>query len=287
MGFRFFIITLFIFTGCGLVDQSESEPAYVIVEDVSVKNPNGSGTVSHDISDLWSFLNGENLGVYPYPSHIACLPAPESNTLSFIGGIRENGIAKSISIYPMLEPLEYQIELTPGENHLINPSFSYRNDVIIRFDEGFESSPDFLSFDADNNIGTKLERDTEYMKTGFASGKLSVPDSLDFVEIATAEAYPSIPVDGSVVYLELDYLSSADIFIGLIGYQDPVLLDQPLKSYYLGLVPVDEWKKIYVNLTEPLFESGLAAYRILIRAENNGDNTEEIVRLDNLKLLHF
>lgn len=288
MGFRTILpLILLTLTGCNLLDEPELQPSYLNVETVTVKDPDGNGIVSHAITDLWSYLDGANLGVYPHPTHIACLPQTESSTVSFIAGIRENGIASSVSTYPMMEHLDFEINLEPGVSYPLNPEFRYRSDVIFRFDEGFESTANLFSFDADGDPNSNLLKNSEKSVTGTHSGVLIVPDTVDFVEIATADAYLGVPTDGTSVYLELDYTSEADVFIGLIGYQDAQNLTQPLKSYYLGLIPNEDWQKIYVNLTEPLFDSDLEAYRILIRAENNGTGNVEKVYFDNLKLLHF
>lgn len=290
MGHRFLIILVVLLFGCSVLDDHESQPAYVVIEEVSVNNPDGSGTVTHDIRDLWSYLDGSSLGVYPHPTHIACLPQNETVTVSFIAGIRNNGIAYSISIYPMLDPVEWVLDMKPGENYSYNPVFNYRNNVIKRFETGFESAFGIFEFDADGNASSGIVKDTEIKRSGNASGLIVVPDTtdmLDFVEVATSEAYIGIPTDGTPVYLEIDYRATANLFIGLIGYQDPVNQYQPLKSYYLGLKPTDEWEKIYVNLTEPLLQSDLNGYRILIRAENTEVGNVETVHLDNIKLLHF
>jgi hypothetical protein len=283
----FFIFFVFLLGGCSVLDEQEQQPAYIQVEEVTVNNPGGFGQTTHDITDLWSYLDGTNLGVYPYPTHIACLPQNDTVTVGFLAGIRQNGIASSVSIYPMLQPIEKRIVLQAGKEYLLNPVFSYREDVIKRFEAGFEGSSTLFEFDADLNSATQLKKDLSVKRSGDASGLIEVPDSLDFVEVASTEAYIGIPTNGNPVYLELDYLSTANVFIGLIGYQDADNLDQPLKSYYLGLKPSDIWKKIYVNLTEPVFQSDLAAYRVLIRAENRGTGAVEKVNLDNLKLLHF
>jgi hypothetical protein len=287
MGFYKFLAFILLFVSCNVFDQAEDQPAYVSIQSVRVEDPEGNSFSSHAVLDLWSYLDAKNLGVYPYPSHIACLPENERSNLSFVGGIRENGIASSVSIYPMLNPIEMEIELLPGENYPLDLSFNYRSDVILRLDQGFESAVSLFDFDADEMAETEMIKVTEKSKSGNASGKIVVPDSLEFVEVASSEAFIGIPTDGRSVYLELDYLSEADLFIGVIGYQDEAAETQPLKSYYLGLLPNEEWEKIYVNLTEVMFTSKLKAYRILFRAENNGSGVDEATYLDNLKLLHF
>lgn len=287
MGFYKFLPIILLFVSCSVFDKAEDQPAYVSIESVRVKNPEGNSFSTHAVVDLWTYLDGTNLGIYPYPSHIACLPEDNHATLSFVAGIRENGIASYVSTYPMLNPIELEMDLFPGENYPLDLTFTYRSDALLRLDQGFETSISLFDFDADELPETNLVKVTEKSKSGNASGKIIVPDSLEFVEVASSEAFIGIPTDGSSVFLELDYLSEADLFVGVIGYQDEAAETQPLKSYYLGLLPNEEWDKIYVNLSEVLFTSELKAYRLLFRVENNGSGGEEVTYLDNLKLLHF
>jgi hypothetical protein len=287
MRFLFAFFLGILFSGCGLIDKPESQPAYIVVDEVKVKLPNSEAFESHDIIDLWSYLDSENLGIFPIPTHIPCLPENEEVTVSFLAGIRSNGIASSVSIYPMLDPVEYKLIMEPGETYAYVPEFKYNEEVKIRFNEGFELSSDLLSYDSDDNPYTNVIKDYEVFRSGSAAGRLDVPDSLDFVEVATADAYPGIPTNGTAVYMELDYMSEADVYIGIIGYENADQLNDPRKTYYLGLKPSAVWKKIYVDLTTPMVQSELAAYRLLFRAENRGSAEVETFRLDNVKLLHF
>ena len=287
MGLRLFITLSIFFTGCQLVDQMESEPAYVLIGEVSVLNPDGNGTATQDVRDLWSYLNDQNLGIYPHPTHITCLPVPGVNKLSLLAGIRENGMASEVSVYPMLEALNYDLEMEAGSNYPINPVFQYRNDLFVRFDEGFEGVNHSWTYDADKNPSTQLKIINTNPKSGQYCAFLEVPDTLAFASVATGQGYVQIPTDGNAVYLELDYRGDCNLFVGLIGYADINAESTPYVSYYLGLKPKEDWTKIYVNLTSELFNSGLKSYRILLRAEHQTPGIPEGVYLDNLKLLHF
>ena len=267
--------------------EPQSEPAYIMVDSVSVLKPSGNGYYTHDIRDLWSYLNDTNLGIYPHPTHITCIPEPETNRLTLLAGIRENGIASEVSLYPFLDAYEKEMELKAGNTYMVNPVFTYRKDVVIRFDDAFEDNNHGWKFDADNHPETGLTLSSIEPKSGQSSAYVKIPDSLASVELATSQAYFDVPTDGSAVYFEMDYKGDARLFVGLMGYENANASGTPLVSYYLGLVPRDQWTKIYVNLTSELFNSGLPAYRILMRLEHQETGVTEGIFLDNLKLLHF
>jgi len=274
--------------GCRLLDSEEAQPAYLEIEEVSVLDPSGSGIVSHDVTDLWISLDGKTLGIFPYPTYVPCLSEQDQAALiSIIPFIRENGIASSVSQYPLLQHIELLHNFSPGELYPYDPVFRYRNDAVIRFDERFEKSNHIFGFDADNDASTGLFISDEKQKDGAYSGMVETSGLVSTIEIATNEAYTGIPVNGTAVYLEMDYLSSANVFVGLMGYEKLDAGSQALKSYYLGLKPTQEWKKIYVNLTSELANSGLKAYRVLIMVKHGGSSDIERLYLDNLKLLHF
>ena len=272
---------------CDLFDQKEAQPTYVEINQVSVKDPAGNSFVTHDIRDIWVYLNGQSLGVFPYPSYIPCLPEQINSELYFIPGIRDNGIASEVTIYPMLDYKVFEQNLVPGETYQFDPVFEYRKDIKIRIDEGFEQSSHSFSFDADDNPSTKMISTSTDAISGMHAGLLTVNDSTIFSQVANATILNDIPTSGDAVYLELDYKSEGDLFIGMIGYYDFEANSEELISYYLGLKKTDEWTKIYVNLSSELKLSGLPAYRILFRAEYSGSGSEEQILIDNVKLIHF
>ena len=151
-----------------------------------------------------------------------------------------------------------------------------------------EATKDTLfSFDADDNPSTKMISTSTDAISGMHAGLLTVNDSTIFSQVANATILNDIPTSGDAVYLELDYKSEGDLFIGMIGYYDFEANSEELISYYLGLKKTDEWTKIYVNLSSELKISGLPAYRILFRAEYSGSGSEEQILIDNVKLIHF
>jgi len=276
-----------MFFSCSLFDKQEQEPSYIEVNETNVKVPGSETFVSSGIKDVWVFLDGANLGIYSPPTHIACLPQTEIPELSLLGGIRENGIASELVTYPMLLPYTQVKELKAGEILEINPVFEYRNDLFKRFDEGFEIQGHIFTFDADGDENTNLEISSDIKRSGSNSGFMKIDSLIPAVEIASSPPLIGVPDDGSAVYLEIDYLSDANLFVGLIGYEDPEGLSSPLKSFYLGLKPTTEWKKIYINFTSEFVNSALPSYRLVLRAEHSGSTGEERCHIDNVKLLHF
>jgi len=287
-----FLLTLtciLLLTSCSVFDSEEIQPAYFKLGDIKVYEP-GSTTVltTHDVRDIWVYLDGESLGIYPYPSHVPVIPRnPESNSsMQFIAGIRENGIASYLELYPFLEFYELNQKILPGNIYEVNPVFKYRNNTLLRFNEGFEHSTQIFGMDLDEDPATGISQTSEMQKTGNYSALLTVNNEHPILESANTSALLNIPVNASSVYLELDYFADQDFYFGMIGY-DETTGNQGIKSYYLGLKENLEWQKIYINLTEEMAASKFDAYRFFFSLQLKSENDTAKVYLDNIKLLHF
>ena len=91
------------------------------------------------------------------------------------------------------------------------------------------------------------------------------------------------------IFLEVNYKTDVNLLFGLIGVEPGV---GTFPNYEFGLVPKDEWNKVYFELTDQVILSDFENYQIGLQAAipfSNGDFTLDTARihLDNLKLITF
>jgi hypothetical protein len=278
-----------VMISCAVFDPEEIQPAYIKLGEIKVYEPGTSDIyTTHDVRDIWVYMDGTALGVFPSPGHVPVIPGnPDENSIiQMLAGIRDNGIASYLTIYPFLEFFEMDQKIIPGSIYQVNPVYKYRSNTILRFNEGIEHSSHLFSLDLDNNQETKIIGTTSNKKTGENSGHLYVNKTNPVLEAANNIALLNLPINASSVYLELDYLADHDFNFGMIGY-DETTGSQGIKSYYLGLKKNTSWQKIYINVTEELAASKFDAYRFFFSLQLNQDKEAGNVYLDNIKLLHF
>ena len=88
---------------------------------------------------------------------------------------------------------------------------------------------------------------------------------------------------GTPVFLELNYKTTSTLFVGL-QVQDQFLLTT--QKTILGINPSNEWKKIYINLTNAILEEPNATSFGIFLGTGLSDTTYAEIYFDNLKLLY-
>jgi len=266
---------------------SENEadaPATFRVDSVSVQTEPNQGTTSHNIKDLWMFLEGEDLGVFPIPAEIPVIP-PDGSTngiLQFSPGVRNNGINSAPIIYPFYESFILDKDISKGNIEDVDLVFEYGNAVKFALVADFETGNDF-GYDADEDGVIEIIASSVEAFEGTKSGMISLNADTDFVEVGSTVTFDMLPSNGSPIFMEMDYKTDVDLNVGLIGFFGTT----PIKNYNLVLNPTEEWNKVYVDFTFDIQDSQLDSYKILLGAaiEEGGDPAN--VFFDNIKLVHF
>ena len=82
---------------------------------------------------------------------------------------------------------------------------------------------------------------------------MQVNQDAPILEVAQNIPVINIPIDGSVVFLEMDYRGNGTgIFVGLIGSDR---LGNSAKQFKLFLFANDSWTKHYIDFSPDLFAS--------------------------------
>ena len=277
-------ILILSISSCDIINPSEEIPAYLEVNPFTFTAQVDQGTQESEIRDVWIILNNNTLGVFELPLKLPVLDLGEG-TLTLYPGIRENGINNNPQINPFMKPFEIDVNFVEMETVLVNPVTSYELDVQFRTIDDFEGSTQ-LNLEEDGNDSSKVLITLDNPFEGGGSGIISLNDSVPILETGLNILFSDLPTTGQPVYLEVHFKGNVDFNFGLKRYKG---INIPSKDFFLGIrSEEDVWKKIYINLRDPLAKGDFDSYQILLAAvhdQANGD--ESLLFLDNLKIMHY
>ena len=284
--FIYFISLFFLFSACV---KNNPDSAWLQVNEWSISaNPSLSleeGELTENISEAWVYINDEVIGVFQVPFKIPILK--EGNvTFKIFPAIKNNGISATKKIYPFLK--EYVINGTLVKNQVftINPITQYKDNLSFWI-EDFEDAS-FQITDDPNTSAANIDTDNVDLQwfNGNAYGKV-VLNTEDSTWIAYTTEQLSLP-KGQECYLEIDYKVTNNVTTGLIY----VTSESTTNNVHIRLnaqkPDVAVWKKIYIDLRELIGNSpsGSLFSQSFIASLDEG-NTEGIILIDNIKVIHF
>ena len=285
------ILALFVVTGCDIINPAEEIPAYIYVTEFSFSTDVGTeGSSSSRITDVWVSVNNDFIGVYNLPALVPIINKGEQ-VLTLNAGIKDNGVAATPEIYPFYEPYVITVDLQATEVDTIRPSTRYLEDITFGFIEDFERQNQVFQEELDNDETTRVTLTDEEVFEGNFSGHIRLDTEHPFIEVATIDRYRDLMEAGVFVYLEVNYKSDIPVLFGIVGH-DEGLLDTGRIFYDPGFNASEDWKKIYFNLTQLLFDNAFDEYQIVMQSIlplENGQFTLQSadIWLDNIKLVHF
>jgi hypothetical protein len=275
---------LFTISSCTFFDKESFDPAYIIISEVSLVTTLAQGYPSHNIQDVWVYIDGEVLGVFPLPARIPVVSTGENERfVRIVAGIRQNAQANVPVEYPFFRPIQQTMVLEAGIEYYPEIVFQYTDQAIFDIVEGFEGSHIFTE-----NLGGSPENQmiatNENVRSGSRSGLVRLMgDQLD-AQITTISTFLNANNRGGSVYLELDYLTDTEVFLGVVVET----ASERITHYKLGLRPNTEWNRIYLDLTAEVSNSFVVNYKPVIGIERR-DLSKPFTSsfFDNIKLVHF
>jgi len=282
--YYYLLFSILAFGSCSITDNDQPIPSYLIINEVDVFTTQNQGAPTHKITDVWVYADNQLLGVYEIPIKIPVLVNGETTAFQVFPGIRNNGETSRSFIYHLLEAKVFEIALAPGEEVEKSFTFTYSEDAIFDFVEGFESDDHIFTLNLDDNDQTNIVSTDESAKSGLKSGKISLTDTNNDIAVATIFKYQRDQNAGTDTYLEMDYKCNMPFFVGVIYVQEGKEVTQPL----LVVNPKEDWNKIYVDFTQILTSPVLETYRIYFTTDVLPlSQTSGEVFFDNLKFVHF
>ena len=286
----YYLLLLLLISSCDIINPEEALSSFIQVNEFQLTtNETTQGSNSHQITDVWAFVNGEALGVFELPATIPILATGIQN-ITLLAGIRENGLRSTPVIYPLYDRYETSLDLVPEEIILVTPTVEYISTSVFVLLEDFESNT--IRFEGLNNA--TINQVTNPIQVLFGNGAGSIPLIEEIAEVTSIATFIDLPTSGGTpVYLELDYRTNVELEIGLTGFNVSTATPTQATIYNVILCPIDNWNKVYVNFQELLELSQLDGYKLAFRASTNDTgcggtptNTPEVL-LDNIKLIRF
>ncbi len=285
MFFFYFIISLAVLlthTSCN--DDIDLSPSYLKVEDIGLSVSAGQGTQSHNITDAWVYINDDIQGVYELPAKFPVL-SRGNNKLMIRPGIKSNGISATRIFYPFFNPIVlFDFNFHKDSINELELTTSYHHQVIFPWIEDFEDGGISIEATIKSDVGINKTADPASVYEGNYSAKVVLDSNHYFFECHSVDAF-EIPQNGSPVFLELNYKNNAKVHIGIFASRPGEVVQRSV----LVLNETDNWRKIYINLTNAISENFNATeYRVFLgMLRDEDDSTVRKAYFDNIKLLHF
>lgn len=271
-------------SSCTLFDNDSFEPAFLEIDSVSLATTLPQGAPTHRIEDVWVFVDGFVVGVFTLPARIPVIPTKDTTDIRITAGVRQNGMRDVPIEYPFYDAIQLRLPIKSGETRRLTPQFQYRPDSKFDFVEGFELGNIFTS-DEDGNPETTMVITTAEAATGARSGLMLSSASRPRTEVATFSEFLGENNARGAVYLEIEYKSEAEVFVGVI-VRTAV---EEIKNYKLILRRNTNWTKVYVDLTDEISNAAVVTYKVVVGTEypSNAPGTSTNTFIDNVKLIHF
>ncbi|MEL6720166.1 MAG: hypothetical protein AAFP82_15755 [Bacteroidota bacterium] len=277
-----------LFSSCDLINPEETIPSYITIESIDfVSTSPLQGTSNQKIVEAWVTVDDVFMGVYDLPATIPVL-ASGNVEVKVEAGIKDNGISTLPEIYPFFEPYRINVDLTPMETTVLQPTAQYRENTTFALVEDFENGSNIFIDELDGNEATKINITSEGVFEGRNSGIIRLNTENSIVEVGTdfGRKYRDLQTKGVHVYLELNYKTDVEVAFGIIGHEEAVFTP-PERLYEPVLFPKASWNKVYLNLSRAVFELKTPEYQISLIATLPPGLESGNIWLDNIKLVHF
>ena len=281
--YLFLFCNFVLFISCKKNKLKAPEASFLVVNNVGIKTGINQGATSHNIVDMWYYVDGEFKGVFPVGSVMPIISKGTAE-ITLFAGIKNNGIASTRLPYTVYNPKTYRIDVEPGKTYTLTPEFEYNSSAFFyyadNFDVGSGGGSFFTSTGDSNYVYT-----SDPSKTWGASGSsifMSMSDSKSTAAMTQTNSY-YLPDGGAVIYVELDYKCNQDFNVGVIGYNTSGGAD---KRNVVKVNSSDGWNHIYIQLTATVSTPPTyGTYRVYIETTKNTDTPE--IYIDNVKLIYL
>jgi hypothetical protein len=272
------LLSVTLFNGCKLFDRSEEIPSYLRISSVNFTALSGQGSSSHQITDVWVFMDDELLGAFEVPCTIPIL-AEGSHRFLIRAGIKMNGTSTTRAIYPSYKGWEGSATLSRAQVVSITPSFQYFPATDFVWLENFDE-PGLSFTDSGATIQnvfhlTNIPADVfEGDKSGYA---LLDSDTNDL--FIRSQFYTGLYPAPSFVYMELNYRCDQPFSVGIMTRQYEY-------RNVATISPKSSWGKIYINLTDAVNQApSSTGYAFYITQQLPTDVTQSYLYIDNIKVV--
>ena len=276
-----FVAISFFLISCEIINPPEEIPSYIRISNIDF-DPMDNGSSSHKIVDAWLEVDNEIIGTFELPATIPVLKQGTKKVVIYAGVYRD-GIKGLRVIYPFYTNYDSMRTLVASTIDTINPVINYDSTVIFPFnEEDFESGTIFIKTSDNSPMDIVNNADPLYFNEGGNKIGLITAAKGDILDIEVTTSGIGYALPKTIVYLEIIFKSNMNLTAGLYATGTPVVLIEKLV-----LFPADQWKKIYINLTDEIAsQPNGATFNVFFKAASLGDK-DYYIALDNIKLIHF
>ena len=280
--------SLTLLSSCDDDKDSELVPSYLSIDEFTVTTGYEQGTASQNITDAWVYIDETLIGAFELPAKVPIL-ATGTQRITVRPGIKINGISNTRAIYPYLEPVTQTLRLAKDSiTAMASVATRYRSNVIFPWLESFELNATSLDTTRKSTVPLQITENPSYVfkfsnESGTSSGMIQLVSDTSVFEAVTSEIF-DFPPPGAEVFLEMNYKIENTLVVGVFYRSTGIEVQRPL----LVLNKSNEWKKVYINLTVPKYDTPNATdFKIFFGAQTDEGNTQATILLDNLKLVYF
>lgn len=272
----------FLINGCA---KKIDDPMWIKIDNWQLnENPFGSnqGEMSENLTDVWVNMDGELLGVFSLPIKIPVIANEGDHEFILVPGIKEKGISATKSRYTLMENYSATFTLKKGDTLEISPETQYYEDLTF-WVEDFENINNLKIEETSISAPLETEDDPNIVKYGNYCAHIQLTDTDSIFYAYTTEPI-YLPLDGSVAYLEVDFMGTHDLSARFINSTDGSIKDDALAT--MSGKGLNQWTKIYFNLNELMsYYNDADFYGIAFRAIKESTGLEDIY-IDNVKIIY-
>lgn len=269
-----FLVSIVCFSSCNKEKLKSPSASFILVNAPEVETTNSQGSNSHNITDIWLYVNDKFQGIYPV-GKIMPVMAETSANITMLAGIKNNGIAATRLPYPFYDNYKFTHTINPGGTQVIVPKFKYLTSCVFPMNDAFDVGGSQFYSVGDSAYVITYDPAETFGGTG-GSVFMSMSDAKPTARMKSSLPM-GLPTGGAAVYLELNYKCNQEITVGVIGGGTD-------ERSVLTLRATDEWKKMYVSLTNGISnQPTYSFYDVYIDARKQVASPK--IFIDNVKLV--
>jgi hypothetical protein len=267
--------------GCEKFKGDQEVPAYISIDAINLKVDPGQGSASSNITDAWVYVDDVQVGTFQLPATFPVL-AQGNKKITIYAGVKENGVAATRVAYPFYEPIEIQRDLVELDTLALGIlTVDYSTTTQFYLIESFEGVTQLFDTTKSSEVPLELTPlgDTLTFE-GNHSGMVVMDSALLFFECINDRDFviPYAPV-----YLELNFRTNNVFVAGVYMYGLTTIYQVPI--VYMNPTN-NQWKKIYINLTNTLNGyTGYQLFRVYFAAIQSTAVDTALILMDNIKVV--
>jgi hypothetical protein len=290
-GWLILLIALFLMA-CTKFEGAQEVPSYIQVDSLTFTTDYSTeGTDNHNLLDAWVYVDDQLIGGFELPARFPVLDEGKCK-VEIRAGIKLNGISDTRAPYPCLKSyIRSNVSLVPDSVVVINPSFTYLDNVEFIWREDFEDES--LAIKEGNGSDTNifrtypanspealLDENSEY------SGVVYLDDERSNMELVTdnGDGGGFALRQGDFVFLEINCKSTTPVLVGM--YIRRTSIGGVENRPFIMLNSSEDWNKVYINFTPIVNEYPDATeFKVYFMAEKAATESDQKVMFDNIKIL--